>query len=291
MKESWDVSIQHSAPKLCLDRKKKKGRKKIHPSEIFYTSFLLFFFFSQHAIHWRNYHISILAFNQKIREGALSGAHVHPKQWVSGKRVQETEEAKGVSEWGEKGEHWESGDVSGKKAKHSKRRRQKSQGESSGQSHLLSQTPKRAEDQCNQLISWQSHKSYQRRRKLSQGRVTKSTLNSALVLLPSITHLSTSYPDYVPRHMCHPRWWFPKALPSLAPAALTPVLLPDMACTDCSVSTQPPPGTRICLPGYRCLLWLWTMFPRSWPARKELTRSTDNRLCTLNHFQGRFSPT
>lgn len=35
---------------------------------------------------------------------------------MSGKRVQETEEAKGVSEWGEKGEHWESGDVSGKKS-------------------------------------------------------------------------------------------------------------------------------------------------------------------------------
>lgn len=44
MKESWDVSIQHSAPKLCLDRKKKKEERK--STHLKYSTLVFCFFFS-----------------------------------------------------------------------------------------------------------------------------------------------------------------------------------------------------------------------------------------------------
>lgn len=61
------------------------NNNKIHPPEIVYNA--TFFFFLQYAIYWRNHHVSILAFNHRMREGDLGRAHSHQKQKVSGKKV------------------------------------------------------------------------------------------------------------------------------------------------------------------------------------------------------------
>lgn len=104
----------------------------------------------------------------------------------------------------EREEHWQSEDVSGKKRSTAEGRRPPSQRGHKGLMrgsliHPFCQTSKR-KGQCNWLLlTDKPHKPYKRMKKLLEGQVKKSTLNSALVLPSSMTHLLISCPDLCPR--------------------------------------------------------------------------------------------
>ena len=85
---------------------------------------------------------------------------------------------------------------------------------------------------------------------LLQGCVKESALNSALVLLSSMTHLLLSCPDLCLRAPASPTA-IPQGSTVAGSGSSDSSVLSNMPCTDHSVSTQLLPGSRMCLSGYR----------------------------------------
>lgn len=182
----------------------------------------------------------------------------------------------------EREEHWQSEDVSGKKEKHSRRKKALSQRGHEGLMrgspiYPFCQTPE-WKGQCNWLLTDKPHKPYKRMKKLLEGQVKKSTLNSALVLLSSMTHLLISCPDLCPR------------------AHGSPAAVPQGSAATCSGSSDPSVSFPTCLAwtmlsasssylALECICLVtgvcsdsWTMLPGSRPTSKELARSTAQRV-------------
>lgn len=149
----------------------------------------------------------------------------------------------------EREEHWQSEDVSGKKEKHSRRKKALSQRGHEGLMrgspiYPFCQTPK-WKGQCNWLLTDKPHTTYKRMKKLLEGQVKKSTLNSALVLFSSMTQLLISCPDLCPRARGSPAA-IPQGSAATCSGSSDPsFFFPNMPCMDHAVSIQLLPGTRM----------------------------------------------